>query len=268
MKRIEAVIFDWAGTTVDYGCMAPIHAMKEAFSAHAIDVSLEDIRKPMGMLKIDHIKAVLAMDNVREGFNQRYSRFHDQHDIQKIYQHFEDTIFSTLHQHTALIDGVLKTQAYLRHMGIKIGSTTGYTKKMIDIVSKSAAVQGYQPDYIMSSDQVKRGRPYPYMLHQNIAALDARDIRSVVKVGDTIVDIQEGLYAGCWSIGVIKGSSLLGLNEAEVSSIEAHDLKQRMKNVKDDMLSAGAHHVIDTLDELPAVLDLIQQKMNRTVIGA
>ena len=204
MKQLEAVIFDWAGTTVDYGCMAPILAMKHAFLQQELSITLDEIREPMGMLKIDHIKAILNMERVKLDFNEKFGRYSEHHDIQKIYDQFEIHIFSMLHEHTEIIPGVLDVQSYLRNHGIKIGSTTGYTKKMIDIVAESAKDQGYEPDFIIAADQTKRGRPYPYMLHQNLMALDIQDTRSVMKVGDTLVDIQEGLYAGCWTIGVKK----------------------------------------------------------------
>lgn len=268
MKRIEAVIFDWAGTTVDYGCMAPIEAMKGAFSAHDLPVTLGEIRKPMGMLKVDHIQAVLAMDRVSQLFKQVYGRYPDQQDVARIYQHFENNILSILPQHAQVIDGVLKVQDYLRDANIKIGSTTGYTKDMITVVAKSAAIQGYQPDYIVSSDQVKNGRPYPYMLQQNLAMLNVKDISTVVKVGDTLVDIEEGVYAGCWTVGVIKGSSMLGLTQQEVESMQQHDLHHRIRQIKYEFLAAGADFVIDTIDELPWVIDVLQHKLNHTVIKA
>lgn len=260
MKQLEAVIFDWAGTTVDYGCMAPIHAMKEAFKAHHLMITIDEIRKPMGLLKLDHIKAVLDMDRVQNEFHQIHGRHSESHDIEKIYSQFEQQIFSILDQHTKVIDGVLTIQDYLRSQNIKIGSTTGYTKDMINIVASSAKVQGYDPHFVISADQVSHGRPYPYMLQENFAALQVKNVKSVIKVGDTIVDILEGLNAGCWSIGVIKGSSMLGLGEKEIANLPEHDLKQKMRQIKYQMLAAGAHYVIETIDELPWVIDLIQQK--------
>jgi len=265
MKQLEAIIFDWAGTTVDYGCMAPILAMKHAFLQQELSITLDEIREPMGILKIDHIKAILNMDRVKLSFNEKYGRYAEHHDIQKIYAQFEMNIFSMLHEHTEIIPGVLDVQSYLRDHHIKIGSTTGYTKKMIDIVAESAKDQGYIPDFIIAADQVNRGRPYPYMLHQNLVALDIMDTRSVMKVGDTLVDIQEGLYAGCWTIGVVKGSSMLGLSKNEIDTMHHDDLKQRTEQIKYQMLHAGAHYVIDNIAELPLIIELINKTGNTHV---
>lgn len=263
MKRVEAVIFDWAGTAVDYGCMAPIHAMKSAFSKYNLNLTFDEIRKPMGMLKFDHIKTILEMDRVRIDFKNLYGRRHEAKDIEAIYDCFEQNIFSILHQHNNMINGMLTVQSYLRNEDIKIGSTTGYTKKMIDIVANSAKQQGYCPDSIVSADQVPRGRPYPYMLQENLAVLDVKDVRRVVKVGDTIVDILEGLHAGCWSVGVIQGSSMLGLDEKEVAAMAPSELQKKMRQVKYEMFSAGANFVIDSIDELPWVIDVVQQRINQ-----
>lgn len=263
MKRIEAVIFDWAGTTVDYGCMAPILAMIESFKVKELEVTLAEIREPMGMLKVDHIEAVLNMERVRNGFTQIHQREYEQTDIDIIYNHFETCIFKNLHQHTKVIPGVHDVQEYLRNQNIKIGSTTGYTTPMINIVAESAVKQGYFPDVIVASDQVRRGRPYPYMLHQNAAMLEVQNMKHVIKVGDTVVDIEEGIHAGCWSVGVVMGSSMLGLSEDEVAMTSAETLGQKIRHVKYEMLAAGADYVIDSIHELPWVIKLIQQKINQ-----
>lgn len=263
MKQLEAVIFDWAGTTIDYGCMAPIVAMQHAFQKKEIPVTLAEIRRPMGMLKLDHIKTIMAMERVKTAFKEKHGRTHELIDIQYIYEEFEKTIFSVLHQHTKMIDGVLDIQNYLRNNNIKIGSTTGYTKEMIAIVAENARQQGYLPDYIVSADQVKRGRPYPYMLQHNLAALDIMDTRAVVKVGDTIVDVEEGLYAGCWSVGVIKGSSELGLTKNEINKMDSDELEKKIKKVRYQMLAAGAHFVIDDISELLFVIDIIHHRLNK-----
>lgn len=246
MNQIEAVIFDWAGTTVDYGCIAPLEAMRQAFLQREVIVSLEEIRKPMGMAKREHIKTVLAAHK------------HNEEDIKAIYANFEKNILLNLHQFSDLIPGILPVQAYLREQSIKIGTTTGYTREMIDIVAGCARKKGYTPDCIVTPDQVTRGRPYPYMLQQNLWQLDIQDVRKVIKVGDTVVDIQEGLHAGCWSIGVVKGSSMLGFRENEIAATNVEELKERTNQITDEMRAAGAHFVLDSIAELPAVIEMIR----------
>ena len=75
MKEIKCVIMDWAGTAVDYGCFAPLKAFLKVFKEEkGIEITLRQAREPMGMLKIDHIRAILSMDDVKNKFSTRYNR--------------------------------------------------------------------------------------------------------------------------------------------------------------------------------------------------
>jgi len=64
--KIETVIFDWAGTAVDFGCFAPVNVFLTIFEDAGVSVTLEEARKPMGMLKIDHIRTMLEMPRIQE----------------------------------------------------------------------------------------------------------------------------------------------------------------------------------------------------------
>ena len=94
MKKLEAVIFDWAGTTVDYGCFAPVQAFAEVFKAFGIEPAMEEVREPMGMLKRDHIKAMLAMPRIRTLWEEKYGRPSEEADIDSLYQMFEGKLMS------------------------------------------------------------------------------------------------------------------------------------------------------------------------------
>ena len=153
---------------------------------------------------------------------------------------------------------VLDDVAELRRMGMKIGSTTGYTDKMMDIVIPEAAKQGYSPDCCFSPDSVGgKGRPYPYMVFCNMQQLQVSSVQNVVKVGDTISDIREGVHAGVWSVGVVEGSSELGLSEEEWNNLSADEKKSAAKRVKTSFRNAGAHFVIQNLSELPALVRML-----------
>lgn len=260
MKPIEAVIFDWAGTTVDYGCMAPIYAMQEAFAQYGLSITLDEIRAPMGMLKLDHIQAILNLDRVQSIFQKQHGRAYTPQDLTAIYQHFETKIFSILHNHADVIPGMLEVQTYLRTQQIKIGSTTGYTRSMIDIVAAGAKQQGYTPDHIVAADEVTKGRPHPYMIQRNLEVLGITQTASVIKIGDTIVDIEEGRNAGCYSVGVIHGSSMMGLTEIELKTLSEDEIHKKSYAIKTAMLNAGADYVLESISDLPWLIHFIQQK--------
>ncbi|WP_366937311.1 phosphonoacetaldehyde hydrolase [uncultured Allofournierella sp.] len=200
---IEAVIFDWAGTTVDYGCFAPVQAFVEAFAHHGVAVTMEETRKPMGMLKRDHIRTMLGMERIAKEWERVHGRKPCDTDVDAVYAQFEPKLFSILDQYAAPKPFAVETAARLREMGLKIGSTTGYTDAMMNIVVPQAEKQGYAPDFWISPDGVDgKGRPYPYMIFANMKALGVSAVKNVVKVGDTISDIKEGVNAasGRWAL--------------------------------------------------------------------
>ncbi len=262
MKRIECVIMDWAGTAIDYGCFAPVSAFVESFRAIGINITAQEARKPMGLTKIDHIRALFDMERIGNAFKQKYGRAYNEEDVRARYDEFQRLLFATLREYTGPISNVIETIDKLRKQDIKIGSTTGYTKEMMDVVIPAAAEKGYSPDNCVTSDNLPAGRPYPYMIYKNMCDLAVPSRLSVVKYGDTIADIKEGLNAGVWSVGVILGSNEMGLTEDEVQSMPQDELKKRMWKVRKRMYAAGAHYVIDSIDELPDLIECINARIN------
>lgn len=165
--NIKAVIFDWAGTTIDYGCFSPLAAFIHAFKEFDLELSIAEAREPMGMLKIDHIKALLAMPSVREQFVLKHKREPKDDDIKALYENFEKSVFATLADYTELNPFVLDSIEFLRKNDIKIGTTTGYTREMMEIILPLAKQNGYAPDCCIASDELGYGRPYPYMIYEN-----------------------------------------------------------------------------------------------------
>ena len=252
-EKIKAVIFDWAGTTVDYGCFAPVKGFINGFSSIGVDITNEMARKPMGLLKIDHTRAIAAMLPEPIGEEQ----------ILTAYDVFEETLFANIEQHCDIKDYVVETVAALRAQGIKIGSTTGYTSKMMERVIPKAAEQGYSPDYYIAPDQTVKGRPYPYMIWNNLMQFGIADPREAVKIGDTTADIEEGKNADCWTVGVIMGSSELGLSRDEVAALHTDELHDRKATVRASYYKAGADYIIDDMDELTDVIADIDRRLAR-----
>ncbi len=261
MKKIECVIMDWAGTAIDYGCFAPVSAFIESFRMIGIEITAQEARKPMGLTKIDHVRALFDMERIHNAFRQKYGRDYTENDVQGRYAEFQRLLFATLKEYTGPISNVIETIDILRQKGIKIGSTTGYTKEMMDVVIPAAAAKGYRPDNCVTSDGLPAGRPYPYMIYRNMCDLAVPSRYSVLKYGDTISDIREGVNAGVWSVGVILGSNEMGLTEEEVKALPEAELKERMAEVRNRMYAAGAHYVVDSIEDLPALIESINQRM-------
>ncbi|MDO4288750.1 MAG: phosphonoacetaldehyde hydrolase [Eubacterium sp.] len=251
MKKIEAVIFDWAGTTVDYGCFAPVQAFMDVFCAFGITPTIEETRKPMGMLKRDHIRTMLRMPRINTLWQEKYSRDFTEADIDAMYAQFEAKLLGILDQYADPKPGVLETVAALREMGVKIGSTTGYTDTMMAIVSKTAAEKGYAPDCWFSPDATNhKGRPYPFMIFRNLEALEVQSVNHAVKVGDTVSDILEGKNAGVITVGVVEGSSEMALTHDEYEALSPKEKSAVSFRTAETFRQAGADYVIATLEEL------------------
>lgn len=252
---VEAVIFGWAGTTVDYGCFAPVQAFIETFKAAGAEPTIEETREPMGMLKIDHIRTMLKMDRIAAEWERVHGATPCEDDVHALYEPYEQRLLSILHNFAEPKPHVLDAVAQLRAADVRIGSTTGYNDKMMAIVVPAAREAGYEPDFIITPGAVGgHGRPYPYMMFRNMEALGVTDARRAAKVGDTVSDIREGKNAGCISIGVIEGFSEMAMAQDEFEALGTDEQAAARERVDSVFRAAGADAVIDTFAELPALL--------------
>ncbi|HEY9576451.1 MAG TPA: phosphonoacetaldehyde hydrolase [Pseudobacillus sp.] len=258
---MEAVIFDWAGTMIDYGCFAPLAVFKEIFKKRGIDVLDEEAREPMGLQKREHIQEMCSMHRINQLWKDLYGRGPEERDIDALYTDFEPMLFSILPAYSNPVPAAVELVERLRKAGIKIGSTTGYTSEMMAIVKQEAKKKGYTPDSLVTSSQVPAGRPFPWMCYQNAINLGVYPMHRIVKVGDTVSDIKEGINAGAWSVGVIKGSSELGLREEDVQAMEPEILTEKMESVAQKFKKAGAHYVIESIGELDELLPRINLRL-------
>jgi 2-aminoethylphosphonate--pyruvate transaminase/phosphonoacetaldehyde hydrolase len=256
MSCIHAVIFDWAGTTVDYGCFAPVKGFIDGFASIGHGITDSMAREPMGLPKLEHVRAIA----------KRTGSAIPEEKIRKAYEVFESTLLGNIGEHCDIKDFVADTANALRGRGIQIGSTTGYTSEMMEVVLRKAQEQGYCPDFWVTPDQVGKGRPYPYMIWENMKRFGLSDAREIVKIGDTTVDILEGKNANCWTVGVIMGSSELGLSRGEVAALSEEQLGRERLRVRAAYYEAGADYIINDLDELLSVVDDINRKLAQSAM--
>lgn len=260
MKKIEAVIFDWAGTTVDFGSFAPVQAFIKAFEEFGITPTVDEVRAPMGMLKWNHIHTMMQMPRIQKAWAISHGRDWTREDVDAVYQKSESGIMEILRDFAAPKPYVLDAVNILRTRGIKIGSTTGYTDEMMGIVVPEAARRGYMPDVWFSPDSVgKMGRPYPFMIFKNLEALKISSVSAAMKVGDTVADIKEGKNAGLISVGIIEGSSVMALSEQEYNSLSAKEKRMHWARVTKIYKDCGADYVLDNMERLPGLIEQIEQ---------
>ena len=260
---VRAVIFDWAGTTVDYGSRAPVDAFIELFRRHGVTVTAEQARGPMGSYKKDHIRLILAMEAVAKQWQELSGHAAAAEDIEALFREFIPLQTEVVARHADVIPGVAQTVEWLRRQGIVIGATTGYTRAMMTSLVEQAAAAGYSPGSNVCADEVPVGRPAPWMAIMAAMQLGVYPLQACVKVGDTLVDIAEGLNAGMWTVGITKTGNELGLSQAEVEALPAHELESRLSAASDRFFHAGAHFVIPAVAELPAVIAQVNERLAR-----
>src|SRR5688572_739032 len=164
---LKAVVLDWAGTTVDFGSRAPVLAVMEAFRRIDVPVSVEEARGPMGMAKRDHLRVMLEMPGVIERWQKVFKRPPNSDDVDRLYAEFLPLQKDILAANSQVIPGCVEAIKTCRAMGLRIGSSTGYTQELMDILVPLARAQGYEPDAIVCASDVSPGRPAPWMCFEN-----------------------------------------------------------------------------------------------------
>lgn len=263
LNAITAIVFDWAGTTVDYGSCGPTGVLIEVFGNHRIQISQAEAREPMGLHKRDHVRALLAMPSVAGRWREAHGRDPTEADVEQLYGEVIPLQVACLPRYAVPIPGVLDLVASLRGYGIRLGSTTGYNREMLDTLSSEAGRLGYRPDVQVSADEVKRGRPAPYMCWEALTRLDAWPVSSCVKVGDTPSDIQAGRNAGMWTVGVSMTGNEIGLPQEELEALPFSRRRLLVARAKRRLLDAGAHAVVDGAADLMGVLPDIAGRIAR-----
>lgn len=253
---IKAIILDWAGTTVDYGSRAPTLAFREVFKREGVPIKDLEARTPMGKAKRDHIAAIAAMPRVARSWKRKRGSVIGKADIDRMYERFLPIQKELLLTHSDVIPGVVEAIRQCREWGIKIGSTTGYSRELMEVVAPIAAAQGYSPDVIVCADDVAKGRPSPQMNLRAAELLGVPPSSEVLVLDDTTVGCEAGERAGCIAVGVSKTGNMLGMTLQEIEAEDPEEMEDALIDVDWPLREAGARFVIPSVADLP---DLIQQ---------
>ena len=261
MKRLEAVIFDWAGTMVDHGSLAPVRAVTTLFDRHGIQLNDEEVRRDMGIFKKDHIRRILQQPRIDSEWSSKSGRVPHEADVEKLFDEFSPLQMEILGQYSELIPGAAEMSEAARSKGLRVGSTTGYTRPMLDMLAVRAASAGYRPDVALCPDDAGGGRPLPWMCLKIALLFRLSCASAAVKVGDTVSDIHEGLNAGMWTVGVAATGNEVGLSAEELAALPADDRESRSAAARETLRHAGAHYIIDSVADLLPVLGSIELRL-------
>lgn len=258
---VQAVVFDWAGTMVDFGSLAPLVAFLKVFESEGVPVSLAEARAPMGIEKRTHIATMLGEADLADRWEKIKGEPHGEADIDRLFQAFLPAQVAAIAEHAEVIPGVLDTLSALRARGIRIGSNSGYNGEMMAAVLPQAERQGLVPDHMVCSSDVVRGRPGPAMALMNAAALSVDCVAACVKVDDTVAGVEEGLNAGFWAVGLSCSGNETGLSLADWQALSAGQQDDYRRAATQRLFKAGAHYVIDSSADLIPVIDDIERRL-------
>ena len=263
--KVKALVLDWSGTTADAYVIAPAVVFVEVFKNKGVEISMLEARGPMGLRKDLHIKALTQEPVIAEKWKAVHGKYPEQSDVDALFADFVPTQLACLPKYTTLLPGVAEVTQRLQKQGIKIGSSTGFIRPMVDVLEKASKEQGYVPDASVAGDEVEQGaRPKPFMVYRNLDLMDAWPIHSVVKVDDTCGGIGEGLNAGCWAVGVSRYSNYMNINTLEEeATLSKKEIERRHNYTRDLLQKAGAHYVIDSIADIEPVIEDINARLAR-----
>ena len=260
-STLQAAIFDWAGTVVDFGSFAPTQIFVEAFAEFGVQMSIDEARGPMGMGKWDHIRTLCDQPQISERYKKVFGRTPSDDDVTAIYQRFMPLQIEKIAEHSALIPGALQAIANLREQGIKIGSCSGYPAQVMAKVVELAATRGYVADHVVATDEVPNGRPWPAQALANVIAMGVDDVGACVKIDDTVPGILEGRRAGMWTVALVCSGNALGLTYEQYRALDSATLATERKRIHDLFEGSRPHYLIDTINDLPEVIANINKRL-------
>jgi len=259
---VEAIIFDWAGTTVDFGSRAPMAAFVKLFQSEGVEMTISQARIPMGINKWDHINALLNLPEIQSQWLQIHGSSHTNADVDRLLEVFVPMNKVSIRECGQLILGISELTKTLRERHIKIGSTTGYTKELLDILVPIAKEQGYEADALSYSGDTPIGRPSAQMMHKCALKLGLDNPLSFIKVDDTQPGIEEGKAFGCWTVGVAVSGNALGLSLEELNALPNEESEYLKHSARMKMQKMQPDYVIDSVADLLPVIDKINRRLD------
>ena len=260
-NTIKGVVFDWAGTIIDFGSLAPMGAFVQLFAKHGVNISIAQARVPMGLPKLAHIAQLGATPEIAAQWQSVKGRAFSAADADALLLEFEPMSAAAAIAHGDFIPGFLDTYTWLQAQGIGVATTTGYTRKIMTPLIASAERDGFKPALVICCDDVAKSRPDPMGMQRCMEALGLDDPATVVKVDDTAPGLQEGINAACWTVGVAASGNALGWSWDQWVAASEDERAEATAVAGQTLRDAGAHEVIDSVADLKTALSRIEARI-------
>ena len=253
---IRGVIFDLGGTLVDKYSLSPLVNLNKAFKHRHITLDNKVISKDMGLKKYDHIVAISKESEFKKQFQNIYNRSPVQEDLYDIHNIFNRLQNKYLQTNLEIIPEVKSAIDILKERNIKIGITTGFNKEQMNYCIKLLNKHNIYPDSAVSSTcKDILPRPMPHMIYENMITMGIENPSEILKVDDTCIGIEEGINAGCLTLGVARWSINMKVNSFEESlNLESRNnefiVKDKLSESRRILHLAKPTYLINTLEHL------------------
>ena len=182
-------------------------------------------------------------------------------DVDAIYSELNPGLATIVKNFSDPIPGAIDLVNQLRSQGIKVGTTTGYVVEMMDNILPLTTAAGLIPDAVVNSSEVHIGRPAPWMIYKNCEKMDVYPLSAMVKIGDTVADIEEGNNAGLWTIGLTKSGNEVGLTLEETQRADPDWLAGKIAIAEQKLTDAGADFVSEGVWDCWPILEEIDRRI-------
>ncbi|KAL6076234.1 PhnX protein [Balamuthia mandrillaris] len=205
---IKLAVFDCAGTVVDEGAIV-YQTLIRVLEADNVPVDPEEFNKWHGANKVEVIRYFIYQQEGGKKNGEEGQKMEER--IQRVYKEFmtgiEQAYFAPENKGVVkVMNGAVELMDKLRAAGIKVALNTGYPRHVADGLISMLDLSSHIDGSIVA-EEVGKGRPYPYMIQSLMRKLDILEARTVMKVGDTARDVEEGRNAGCGLVvGVLSGA--------------------------------------------------------------
>jgi len=257
---IKACIFDLGGTIVDRYSLTSLLSLRKLFINRGINLNNDLLLKGVGMNNQKHILNILNDKTILKKWFNRYKDYPDEYDVKVLLDEFNreqcgysETIIDILPETRECID-------YLGFNYIKTGCTTRFDKENMKAIQNKLERNDIYLDSYVSSEGNK---PCPFMIQENMKRLGISNPKEVLKIDDSTLGIEEGKNAGCITVAVARWSihmNIMNISDAYEFDERYPEIQDKLKHSRNVLRDAGADYVIDTLDELPRVIESINYK--------
>ena len=261
---IKAVVLDLEGTLIDYGGLGFTQALIELFHRHQVTIEHDQAHTTRPLSKAEHLRRLFALPSVANQWVKQHKNLPNEATFQQLHDELEDIQRHHLPQLAQLLPGVATSLKKWQDAGILIAVVTHETRSLLDLLLDAFQQQHFTPDLSLCIEDLltPAHAPSPWLIAQSAMLLGIYPWESIVAIGDTVADVEAGLNAGTWTVGIAQTGREMGLSATDIKRMSEDEREEALEAIHHRLYRSGAHFVVNTFEQCNAVLDEIQDRLN------